>query len=342
MITIRPFEQNDQDYRQAVEIWNAVWVEYPDTVEEWKESDEKHSKAVKRGRFLAEVEGQAVGYASYNQSLWINHPGKLWVGINVLPAFRYRGVGTALWQHMCEEMKQFDPLRFLTSTREDFEDGIRFAQKRGFTERMRDWESRLDPASISLADWNRYPQRIAEQGIEIKTVVELESDPNRDRKLYELEWLIDRDIPSPEPPSKVPFEEFQKVWEWKNLVPNSWFVALDNGEYVGTTNLWRNQADANVLYIGITGVIRSHRKRGIAMALKLRSIEFALQEGFGEIRTWNESNNQGMLGINNRLGFVRQPAHIDFVKVMREERPQDAHLKIVEFSEEEAEAAVSP
>ena len=52
MITIRPFEQNDQDYRQAVEIWNAVWVEYPDTVEEWKESDEKHSKAVKRGRFL--------------------------------------------------------------------------------------------------------------------------------------------------------------------------------------------------------------------------------------------------------------------------------------------------
>ena len=41
MITIRPFEQNDQDYRQAVEIWNAVWVEYPDTVEEWKESDEE-------------------------------------------------------------------------------------------------------------------------------------------------------------------------------------------------------------------------------------------------------------------------------------------------------------
>ena len=88
LITIRPFEQNDEDYRQAVEIWNAVWVEYPDTVEEWKESDERHSKAVKRGRFLAEVEGQAVGYASYNQSLWLNHPGKLWVGLNVLPAFR--------------------------------------------------------------------------------------------------------------------------------------------------------------------------------------------------------------------------------------------------------------
>jgi hypothetical protein len=82
--------------------------------------------------------------------------------------------------------------------------------------------------------------------------------------------------------------------------------------------------------------------RGIAMALKLRSIEFALQEGFGEIRTWNESNNQGMLDINNRLGFVRQPAHIDYAKVMREERPEDAHLKIVESSEEESEAVVSP
>ena len=42
-----------------------------------------------------------------------------------------------------------------------------------------------------------------------------------------------------------------------------------------------------------------------------------------------------MLGINNRLGFVRQPAHIEFVKVMREERPEDAHLKIQDTPQEE-------
>ena len=260
----------------------------------------------------------------------------------MLPEFRKRGVGAALWEHLCQEIQQFDPLRLLAHTREDYEEGIQFAKKLGFNEVMRDWESRLDPASLDLDEWSRYTRQVADQGIEIKTVTDLESDPNRDRKLYELEWLIDRDVPSPEPPSKVPFEEFQKVWERTNLLPDAWFVAVDNGEYVGMTNLWTSQANAKLLYVGITGVTRSHRKRGIAMALKVRSVEFALQNGYNEIRTWNETNNQAMLGINNRLGFVRQPAHIEFVKVMREERPEDAHLKIQDTTQEEEKTQTSP
>ena len=342
MITIRPFENNDQDYRQAVNIVNTVWPEYPDTVDEWKESDEKRSNLLKRGRFFAEIDGKPVGFANYSQSLWVNHPGKLFVGVEVLPDFRRRGVGSALWEHLCKEVRQFDPLRLLAHTREDYEDGIRFAAKQGFEELMRDWESRLYPESFDLDEWSRYPRQVAEQGIEIKTVAELESDPNRDRKLYELEWLIDRDVPSPEPPSKVPFEEFQKVWERTNLLPDAWYVAVDNDEYVGMTNLWSSQANAKLLYVGITGVTRSHRKRGIAMALKVRSVEFALQKGFSEIRTWNETNNQAMLGINNRLGFVRQPAHIEFGKAMREERPEDAELKIQDAAQEEEKSEVGP
>lgn len=270
----------------------------------------------------------------------MNHPGKLYVGVEVLPEFRRRGVGTALWERLHQEVQQFDPLRLLGHTREDYEDGVRFAQKLGFNECMRDWESRLDPNSLDMEEWGRFPQSAAEQGIDFKTVSELKSDPNRDRKLYELEWLIDRDVPSPEPPSKVPFEEFQKVWERTNLIPDAWFVALDGGEYVGMTNLWSSQANAELLYVGLTGVIRSHRKRGIAMALKVLSVEYALKNGINEIRTWNETNNQAMLGINNRLGFVRQPAHIEFMKSMREERPEDEHLKIVD-PDSEAQDAVA-
>lgn len=341
MITIRPFNNTDSDYHQAVEIFNTVWPEYPDTVEEWKESDHKRSELLKIGRYFAEIDGQPVGFANYGQSLWINHPGKLFVGVEVLPDFRKRGVGTALWERLCQEVQQFDPLRLLAHTREDYEDGIRFANKLGFNECMRDWESRLDPASLIMDEWGRYTRQVAEQGIEIKTVADLESDPSRDRKLYELEWLIDRDVPSPEPPSKVPFEEFQKIWERTNLLSDAWFVAIENGEYVGMTNLWSSQANAKLLYVGITGVARSHRKRGIAMALKLRSVEYAVQKGFSEIRTWNETNNQAMLGINNRLGFVRQPAHIEFRKVMREERPEDANLKIQDTSQEEEKAEIS-
>ncbi len=336
MIAIRPFEVKEEDYRSAVAIGNAVWPDYPETVEEWKEMDAKRSKAEKWGRYFAELDGKIIGFAYYSQSIWVNHPGKLSVNVLVLPEYRNRGVGTTLWQRLCREVEQFDPLRLRTSSREDYADGVRFALKQGFTEKMRDWESRLDTASLDSSVWNRYSSRIAEQGIQIKSVVELESDPMRDRKLYELEWLIAKDVPSSEPPAKVPFEEFQKVWERTNHVPDAWFVALDKGEYVGSTDVWLSKAEPHLLYVGLTGVIRSHRGRGIATALKLRSVEFARQHGFKEIRTWNESNNKVILDINNRMGFVRQPAHIDFVKQMREERPDDADLTIVDSEAENA------
>ena len=73
------------------------------------------------------------------------------------------------------------------------------------------------------------PAAWAEQGIEIRSVVELKTDPDRDRKLYELDWAIVQDIPSPVPPVRDSFEEFQKVWQRSNLVQDAWFVALDQG-----------------------------------------------------------------------------------------------------------------
>lgn len=50
------------------------------------------------------------------------------------------------------------------------------------------------------------------------------------------------------------------------------------------------------------------------MALKLKTIEYARAHGYDVIKTWNDSSNVGMLAINEKLGFVRQPAWITFVK----------------------------
>ena len=78
MISIRPLEMRDQDDQLAVDIGNAAWVDYPETREEWQEYDHNRSQAERWSRFFAEVEGQTIGYAYYNQSIWMNHPGKFW------------------------------------------------------------------------------------------------------------------------------------------------------------------------------------------------------------------------------------------------------------------------
>jgi len=68
------------------------------------------------------------------------------------------------------------------------------------------------------------------------------------------------------------------------------------------------------LYQGLTGVLREYRGKGIAVALKLRVLDFARKNGFDSIRTFNASTNEGMLSINAKLGFKRDLAWITFEK----------------------------
>jgi GNAT superfamily N-acetyltransferase len=319
MIHVRKFEPNDEDYQKVVAIHNAGWPDYPNTVTEWQENDQRRPSKLKWGRYIAEVDGEPVGTADYGQSLLHYHPQKFWVGVDVLPAYRRRGIGRQLFEHLMQELAPYEPIKLSCHTREDSEGAVAFVQRLGFEETMREWESRLDPRQVNLDEWQRYPERVAAAGIEIKTIRELESDPERDAKLYALDMQLEHDVPSPDPISDVPLEEWVKVWDRPNLLKDGWFVAVHNGEYIGESSLWKSETLSHVLYTGLTGVHRDYRRQGIATALKLAAIRYAQQHNITEIRTWNEVNNQGMLGINIRLGFVRQPAFIVYEKSLRQE-----------------------
>jgi mycothiol synthase len=68
------------------------------------------------------------------------------------------------------------------------------------------------------------------------------------------------------------------------------------------------------LRTGLTAVRRAYRRRGIALALKVRSLEFGKANGYSSVQTENESNNRGMLAINDELGFVKNPAWAHYLK----------------------------
>ena len=97
------------------------------------------------------------------------------------------------------------------------------------------------------------------------------------------------------------------------MLPPGYFVAVDGDEYVGTSNLWLSP-EPDVLRTGLTAVRRAYRRRGIAFALKVRSLEFAKAHGYKRVQTENELNNRGMLAINDELGFVRNPAWVHYLK----------------------------
>jgi GNAT superfamily N-acetyltransferase len=314
---IRPFTPDD--YEAVVAIGNAVFPEYPGTVEEARFHDANRDPKCKNFRWVAEVDGQVVGSANLNQSPMMYHPRKFWMDVEVHPEHQRQGVGATLYEMIAAELAQHDPLAVWAGCREDMVASQRFLERRGFKEAWRRWESRLDVAAFDPAPYAELERAVTESGLQIKTFAELEGDPERDRKLYELECELFYDVPSPQQRTMPDFEAHRR-WRDENpgFLPEAYFVVVDGAEYVALTNFFANPAAGDVI-IGLTGVRRSHRQRGLASVLKLRGIAYAKEHGYPSIKTWNDSVNEAMLAINVKMGFVRQPAWLNLVKVITEE-----------------------
>jgi GNAT superfamily N-acetyltransferase len=318
-VRIRTFTSDD--YPAMVAIYSTVFPDYADTVEQWRFNDERKEPRIRWNRYVAEdpATGEIVAFGNYGQHTDMYHPRKFTIGVTVKPERQGRGIGSALYDHVMAALAEFDPLMVRVQAREDYARGVAFLRKRGFEEEMRDWESRLNVATFDPTAFAGAEERVTGQGLILKSLAELAGDPDRDRKLYELDWTITLDMPAPDTLTKPSYEHFQKnVLENPDFLPDGWFVALDGDRYVGESALWKSQTD-NSLYVGATGVLREYRRRGIAMALKLRAIRHAKSIGCPEIKTWNEQGNRPMLSINEALGFVKQPAWISFAKKLGDE-----------------------
>ncbi|NJN81923.1 MAG: GNAT family N-acetyltransferase [Caldilineaceae bacterium] len=179
---------------------------------------------------------------------------------------------------------------------------------------MREPISELRVTDFDFSRFNGAEGRLAQNGYEIMALPELQvRDPEWLTKLYELDWDVSRDIPSPDPPIQQPLDEWRKLFSHPEFCAEAWFVAIKGDEWVGISNLWVVESNPKKLYTGLTGVSRAHRRQGLALAMKLRAIEFAQQRGAERIETENEENNP-MLGINIRLGFTTTPASVIYEK----------------------------
>lgn len=312
---IRPFAPGDYEARAA--IHNALYRQHGRTVEQMRQEDQTWDPQFIRSMWVVEQDGAVVGYGLYQHTPGMFHPRKFRVGFHVHPQFHGRGLGKALYNHLMAGLQPHDPLTVRSITFADQERGVRFLHERGFHEEQRFWESRLDVTSFDPQPFMHVPGMVQAQGVAIKSLHELQADAHWSRKLYDLIWEIESTIPTPEPLTPDYDQWMAARMSSPDLRPGSYFVALRDGEYIGLSALWASQADNN-LWTGLTGVKPAYRRKGIALALKLRAIEYARQHGYPVIVTDNEADNHAMLAINERLGFVRGVAELWLIKVLQE------------------------
>ncbi|HEX2906187.1 MAG TPA: GNAT family N-acetyltransferase [Phototrophicaceae bacterium] len=311
-LTLRPFVA--ADYPALTALINATLLEdEPVTADELCYEDSARDPLLKFARWVAVWDGQVVGLTDHTQYPDLYNPDKLWVMVRVHSDYRRRGIGAALYETLLAGVRQHDPLAFQTQIREDQTEAVAFAQKRGFVEFTRRWKSYLEVAPFDTAPFAGLEARLAREGIIVKTLNELADDPERDTKLYELEWALDQDVPSAEPVVRMSFENFHKQYlSNPRFMPEGMFIALDGTAYVGLSSFFR--AGERGLHVDMTGVLRAYRGREIATLLKVRGIQFAQANGYERITATNDPPNLPMLAINAKLGYVRLPAQLHLEK----------------------------
>ena len=317
-------EFQPSNYERLVKIYNANYPDYRISVAERRSRDE----SVDRTKYLLKRFGcvdlehdRIVGFGDLINVPDMYHPQKFMASILVEPKQQCRGIGRAIYNRLEEELAQRNAILAWTMAKEDLPKRIEFFRRRGFIEKTKNWESRLDLLTADTAPFQRYIDKALKGGITFTTLAE-EQRHGQDslRKIHELVQRIQADMPRETDFTPLTYEQWES-FSLKNpqLVPEGYFIAKEGPNYVGMSNVHRIDTEPGLLNQDDTGVRREYRGRGIATALKLKVIDFGKKNGYRTLRTWNDSSNAPMLAVNTKLGFKRQVGWVMMEKILRSE-----------------------
>ena len=284
-----------------------------ETVVEWERGDTlRPTGEIHRRLCVGEPAVAYLNATDQGTAAW-RKPDVCGLGLWVARDYQRQGIGGALYEKALEFARERGLKRITTYVRlfEPDEPAVRFLEKRGFAEVDRDVPIKLD---LTVFDASRFA-RPESEGIRLVSMTEAgDTEANR-RKLYVLGATLLPDIPTNDVhPEFPPFEEFVKDFDRPEYDPNALILAEnERGEWVGLTQ-FGFQENTNVGWTFFTGVLPNYRGRGLALALKLRAIDAAIERGCPLLTTENHEDNAPMRAINRKLGFVPDAPGVSYSK----------------------------
>src|SRR3989442_12377291 len=152
-------EFHTSNYHRLVEIYNANYPDYRISVAERRSRDESVDRTkylLKRYECVEQEHDKIVGFGELLNVPDMYHPRKFMASILVDPEQQCSGIGRAIYNRLEEELTQRNAILAWTMSKEDLPKRIEFFRRRGFSERTRNWETRLDLSTANPAPFHRY------------------------------------------------------------------------------------------------------------------------------------------------------------------------------------------
>jgi len=160
----------------------------------------------------------------------------------------------------------------------------------------------LDVASFESDGLQTDVERVTTSGIVLTSLEDLGNTTDNRYRMYKLNAECSADIPGRG--EFHSWDEYQRArLEAVSFDPSGVILAIDGDQWIGMSALSHREA-VEYGFAEMTGTVRSHRKRGIAIAMKVSGIAYAKELNLSTIRTVHHPGNDAMIGLNRRLGFV--------------------------------------
>jgi mycothiol synthase len=230
----------------------------------------------------------------------------------VMVAERWQGcgLGSLLYAQVVDQAINVGARTLNARVRDIYEYGLQFATRRGFVVKKHSVEMMFD---LSTWDEQRYEpilNSLREQGFVFTNMAELGDTEEARRKLYTLNNNAAATDPGSDGiPPWASFEEFDKdVCNSYWYHPDGQIVAIDThtGEWAAMSAITVFEG-ADHAYNLFTGTDVRYRGRKLAQAVKSLALKQARAFGVDKVRTHHNSENEAMIAIDTKLGYVRTP-----------------------------------
>ncbi len=308
-------EYRESDIPAWVDIVNLEYHDEPTTLEQELHWEHSYPQDNPRLRLAVEdANGHLIGMGACEKPFWSSAPGVYIVYGLVHPDWRKRGIGQALLARHEAYAREQRAEKLWSDCRESQSHSIRFFEAAGFTQFGIRFEQAIDLAQFDVARFPGALERVESQGYRIVTLAALRAErADADRQLYEVFKESVQDVPLPGGARiNLEYDQWHKGLEGPTNDPAYIFLAAQGDEIVGETTVELLKDGPAIT--NSTGILREHRNHGLALAIKLASLQALKERGYKEARTHNDTENSAILRLNEKLGYRRLPGWLQWEK----------------------------